>query len=293
VRLGWQASLSWLACITKSQVSLDDSNKFCIVKQPTLHPKQLMKTNRQSAFSLVELIVVAAVIAVIIGFAVPAANNLIKGSQLTQGSQTFADLFSFARQSAMSRSRPVEVRFYRYGDLDTPGEDANDKTTWKFHGYQLFEILENGAALPINKMQRLPKMVVMSSIDPSAAGGGGTTAKYSTLLNTNFRGDYKEAADDLTSPEIPVSFASSGGASLSVGRKYEYASFRYLQDGSTDLPPSTKKGGTGSGDKDDDSWYITLVNLNDEAKPIDQVNFYTVQVDPVSGATKAYRPGGT
>jgi len=157
-----------------------------------------MKTNRQSAFSLVELIVVAAVIAVIIGFAVPAANNLIKGSQLTQGSQTFADLFSFARQSAMSRSRPVEVRFYRYGDLDTPGEDANDKTTWKFHGYQLFEILENGAALPINKMQRLPKMVVMSSIDPSAAGGGGTTAKYSTLLNTNFRGDYKEAADDLT-----------------------------------------------------------------------------------------------
>ena len=38
------------------------------------------------------------------------ANNLIKGSQLTQGSQSFADVFSFARQSAMSRGRPVEIR---------------------------------------------------------------------------------------------------------------------------------------------------------------------------------------
>jgi uncharacterized protein (TIGR02596 family) len=251
-----------------------------------------MKTNRQSAFSLVELIVVAAVIAVIIGFAVPAANNLIKGSQLTQGSQTFADLFSFARQSAMSRSRPIEVRFYRYGDLDTPGEDAVDKTTWKFHGFQLFEILENGAALPINKMQRLPKMVIMSSSDPNSSGGGAATAKYSTLLNTDFRGVYKDAEDDLTTPEIPVSFATSGGT-ISVGRKYEYASFRFLQDGSTDLPPSTKKGGTGTGQSDDDSWYITLVNLNDEFKSIDQINFYTVQVDPVSGTTKSYRPGGT
>jgi uncharacterized protein (TIGR02596 family) len=252
-----------------------------------------MKTNRQSAFSLVELIVVAAVIAVIIGFAVPAANNLIKGSQLTQGSQTFGDLFSFARQAAMSRSRPVEIRFYRYGDLDTPGEAATDKTTWKFHGYQLFEILENGAALPINKMQRLPKMVIMSASDPSAGGGGGATAKYSTLLNTDFRGKYKDATLDPTAPEIPVSFASTSGGGLSVGRNYEFASFRYLQDGSTDLPPGTKKGGAGAGTTTDDTWYITLINLNDESKPIEQVNFYTVQVDPVSGATKSYRPGGT
>lgn len=254
-----------------------------------------MKTTRQSAFSLVELIVVAAVIAIIIGFAVPAATNLIKGSQLTQGSQTFADLFSFARQSALSRSRPVEMRFYRYADLDTPGETVEEKTSWQFHGYQLFEILENGAALPINKMQRLPKMVVMSSTSPASSGGGAsTTAKYSTLLNTDFRGDYKDATKDLTAPEIPVSFAGGNGAAgLSVGRNYEYTSFRYLQDGSTDLPPSTKVGGTGQGTATDDSWYITLVNLNDEGKDINKINFYTVQVDSVSGATKSYRPGGS
>jgi uncharacterized protein (TIGR02596 family) len=249
-----------------------------------------MKKNRQSAFSLVELIVVAAVIAVIIGFAVPAANNLIKGSQLTQGSQTFIDIFAFARQSAISRNRAVELRFYRYADLDTPGENASVKATWKFHGFQLFEILDNGAALPINKMQRLPKMVIMST---AGADGTSNKAKYSTLLNTDVRGDFKDANTDPTAPEIPVSFAGSSGTSVSVDRNYEYTSFRYLQDGSTDLPPSTKVGGTGTGKADDDSWYITLVNLNDDGKDINTINFYTVQVDPANGSTKSYRPGGT
>ena len=244
-----------------------------------------MKNNRQSAFSLVELIVVAAVIAVIIGFAVPAANNLIKGSQLTQGSQTFADVFSFARQSAMSRGRPVEIRFYRYGDLDTPGEEVNKQDTWRYHGYQLFEILENGAALPINKMQRLPRMVTFSTAPDNLY-------KYSTLICPLFRGKSKLALTDKTAPEIPVTFATTKGTPVTVGRKYDYQSFRYLQDGSTDLPPTTKATAGGAG-QTEDSWYITLVGLNDDGKDINTINFYTVQIDPISGATKAFRPGGS
>ena len=245
-----------------------------------------MKTNRQSAFSLVELIVVAAIIATIIGFAVPAANNLIKGSSLTQGAQAFGDLFAFARQTALSRNRQVEVRFYRYGDLDTPGENATDNKTWKFHGYQLFEVLENGATLPINKMQRLPKMVIFSTRDAAKA-------KYSTLLNPTLRGAYKDATLDMTTPEIPVTYTVSGVTST-IGRKYEYTSFRYLQDGSTDLPPNTKAT-TGGAAATADSWYVTLTGLNDDldGKDINTVNFFTVQVDPVSGATKSYRPGGS
>ena len=243
-----------------------------------------MKTNRRSAFSLVELLVVMTVIAIIIGFAVPAANNLLRGSQLTQGSQTLGDLFSFARQTALSRNKQVEVRFYRYGDLDTPGENATDKLTWQFHGYQLFEITENGAALPLNKMQRLPKMVIFSSAPTG-------TYKYSTLVCPALRGKFKDALLDKTTPEIPVNYTVSG-AVTSVGRKYEYTSFRYLQDGTTDLPPSTKAT-TGGASATDDSWYITLVGLNDDGKDINTTNFFTIQVDPISGATKSYRPGGS
>ena len=236
-----------------------------------------MKTIRRSAFSLVELLVVMAVIAIVIGFAVPAANNLLRGSQLTQGSQTLGDQLAFARQMALSRNRSVEVRFYRYGDLETPGEDVANRATWKFRAFQLFEIAENGAALPLNKMVRLPKMVIVDD------------DLYSTLLRTSLRGAYKNAANDLTAPEIPVSFNG-----ISVGRSYEYTSFRYLQDGTTDLPPSTKAvAGTGTPTATEDSWYLTLIGLNDGGRNINTVNFYSVQIDPVSGVTKAYRPGGS
>ena len=243
-----------------------------------------MKASRRSAFSLVELLVVVAVIAIVVGFAVPAANNLLRGSQLTQGAQTMGDQLAFARQTALSRNRQIEVRFYRYADLETPGEISTDKLTWQFHAFQLFEITENGAALPINKMQRLPKMVIFSTSPTS-------TYLYSTLVCPALRGAFKDALLDKTTPEIPLSF-TSGGTTTSVGRKYEYASFRFLQDGSTDLPPGTKST-TGGAGKPDDSWYVTLVGLNDDAKDINTVNFYTFQIDPVSGATKSYRPGGS
>ena len=108
-----------------------------------------MKNHRQSAFSLVELIVVAAVIAVIIGFAVPAANNLIKRLSTSPRARKLSATFSPSPASPRSAAnRSVEIRFYRYGDLDTPGESASDNKTWQFHGYQIFEILENGAATP-------------------------------------------------------------------------------------------------------------------------------------------------
>jgi uncharacterized protein (TIGR02596 family) len=140
--------------------------------------------SRRVAFSLVELLVVVAVIAVIVAFAIPAANSMLRGSQLTQGSQALGDQVAFARQAAISRNRPVEIRFYRYADLDTPGEQIQQKETWKFRAFQLFEILENSAAVPLGPVQRLPNMVVADS------------DKYSTLLRDSLRGPYRDASDD-------------------------------------------------------------------------------------------------
>lgn len=236
----------------------------------------LMPRLRRSAFSLVELLVVVAVIAIIISFAIPAANSMLKGSQLTQGSQALGDQIAFARQAALSHNRPVEVRFYRFADLDTPGEKIDREETWKFRAFQLFEVLENSAVVPLNKMQRFPKMVIADR------------DKYSTLLRDSLRGPYKRAEEDATAPEIPVRYGD-----LAVGRRYEYVSFRFLQDGSTDLPPTTSPLNPTGQSTSGDSWYLTLVGLNDENRDINTVNFYTLQVDPVSGATKAYRPGGS
>ena len=73
------------------------------------------------AFSLVELLVVVAVIAIVAGFAVPAVTTMLKGSQLTQGSQTVVDQIALARQTALSRNRSIEVRFYKFADSEIPG----------------------------------------------------------------------------------------------------------------------------------------------------------------------------
>ena len=66
---------------------------------------------------------------------------------------------------------------------------------------------------------------------------------------------------------------------LRLDENGEFTSFRYLSDGSTDLPPSTKVT-AGGATLDDDSWYITLLGLNDDGKDISTVNFFTVQIDP-------------
>jgi uncharacterized protein (TIGR02596 family) len=230
-----------------------------------------MKLRR--AFTLVELLAVMAVIAIVIAFAVPAATQIMKGSQLTQGSQQFADQIGYARSLAISKNRPIEVRFYRFSDPETPGEDVTQPKQGKWRAFQLFEQLENGAILPVGPMHRLPRMVIMDG------------DKYSTLISEKFKGQPEDASTDKTAPELPVEVGER-----KVGRQYEYVHFKFLPDGSTDLPPRAKEG-TGIGtDVNDDSWYVTLVNLTDENRSISTVNYYILQIDAISGTIKSYRP---
>jgi uncharacterized protein (TIGR02596 family) len=112
------------------------------------------------AFSLIELLVVIAIIAIITSFAIPAATTIIRGSQLTQASQVLSDQISLARQQALSRNRQIEVRFCRFGDPEIPGEKASDPTSGAYRSIQVFEIAESGAAVPLNKLQRLPSAVL-------------------------------------------------------------------------------------------------------------------------------------
>ena len=221
-------------------------------------------------FSLIELLVVCAIIVVVVGFTVPAATTLIRGSQLTQAAQMVSDQLVLARQQALSKNRPVEVRFYRFGDKESPGENSDDPESGKYRALQVFEIIESGAAIPLNKIQRLPATVVFNR-------GG-----MSTIISDAVRGAAKRAEDDPSAPEL----------ARDVRRKYQYQAFRFLPDGSTDLPVAQTSETAGDG-----NWYVTLHSLelsdeNNEPKNPkgETINFFTLQVDPVSGATKSYRP---
>lgn len=209
---------------------------------------------RQTAFSLIELLVVITIIAIIATFSVPAVTGILRGSSITQGSQMLTEQFSLARQLALSKNRSIEVRFYLYADPESPGESIATNTTWQYHAMQLFEVLESGAAVPIDKLQRLPGIVIMSS-----------RFTFSSLISDNGQVAKPPTSKD---PELP----------RGVGRNYNYISFRYLPDGSTNLAPTA-------------SWFLTIHNLTDKPNgTTPPINFFTIQVDPVSGATKGFRP---
>jgi uncharacterized protein (TIGR02596 family) len=214
--------------------------------------------SQSRGFSLLELLVVMAIIAVIASFAIPAASTILRGSQLTQASQMLSDQISLARQLALSRNRAVEVRFYRYGDPEAPGEDPKEPSTGRFRAIQSFEITESGAAVPLNKMQKFPSTVLLHD------------GEYSSILDDESQKPPKKARP--ADPAIP------GG----VDRNYEYISFRFYQDGSTNLKPT---GGQSGG-----NWFVTVMNSTDAQRDIKDVNFFTMQIDPVSGSTKSYRP---
>lgn len=218
----------------------------------------------RSAFSLIELVVVIAIIAIIATFTVPAATTILRGSAMTQASQMLTDQISLARQMALSRNRAIEVRFYVYADPEAPGEDPKatlntaDPTGGgkaQFRGLQLFEIVESGVAVPLDKPQRFPVTVVMNA------------GPLSTLIAAATQKPYKVWTSK--DPELP----------RGVSKNYLYTSFRFQQDGSTNL--------TATG-----SWYLTIHNLTDKlATPTTPPpNFFTIQIDPVSGSTKGFRP---
>src|SRR5438128_1445985 len=101
-----------------------------------MNPKLLQKKLLQKAFTLIELLVVVGIMVVIMAFALPAVNSVLRGSQITQTGQMVCDQLALARQAALSKNHPIEVRFYQFGEPEIPGEKANDASTGRYRALQ-------------------------------------------------------------------------------------------------------------------------------------------------------------
>jgi len=116
-------------------------------------------TQCAAAFTLVEMLVVVAIISAVMVLAVPALNSTLNSANLTTAAQLVSDQFLLARQEAVARNREVVVRFYRL-----PTATA---TEWR--GVQVLRIEQTPTGLrtvPLSRLTVFPTGVIVS---PSAA----------------------------------------------------------------------------------------------------------------------------
>jgi len=114
-----------------------------------------MTQNRQ-AFSLVELLVVIAIIALLATFTLPAMTSVLQGNQLSQAAAQVQQNLVTARQTAQTRNRRVEVRFYSFTSPDVPGGSN------AFQAMQSFLIQEDGSYTPLSKVSKLPGTMLIN-----------------------------------------------------------------------------------------------------------------------------------
>ena len=258
--------------------------------------------SKRSAFSLVELLVVIAVIGIIGGFAVPAVKSMLKGSGLNSGANMLLDEVALARQHALSKSRMVEFRIYRFADPEVPGETVASTSSWQFRAFQFFEIADSGDILPAGKYKRIPDNIVMNKgyltdipkyKDPTLSSLIAEAIKYPKSQGLRYVASGDSGRDK--DPELP----------RGVGKYYDYVSFRFMPDGTTSLPLKGNPGNPSEGfalpapnNSTGPLWFITLHHIADKTEttgfnPTQKApaNFVTWMIDPIGGTSKLLRPG--
>ena len=211
-----------------------------------------LKESRTGAFTMLELLIVMSVILLLAALIGPPVGSLLRGSNLTRGGDMIVGQLAQARQYAVAKNRPVEVRFYQYCSPNTPGEAGQSADKGRFRAMQSFEISEAAVATPLAKIQQLPDEVC---IDAGAALssliGGNTNTSTGTALG------------------MPIP---------QVGTAYNAVSFRFRPDGTINLDRTT-------------NWYLTAHSTqaaDGAAKP--PANYVTIRIDPANGSVTTYRP---
>lgn len=188
-------------------------------------------TGERKAFTLVELLVVMAIIILLSSVAIPALNSVAMGSNLNRAGQIIGDQIALARQEAVTKNREVQVRFY----------DVATNQSWR--GVQIWRVEQTSTGAvntPVSRLATLPEGIVINS-----------DASLSPLLTAD-------------------------GTMSSVSNSPPYRGFRFRANGATDSSITAANG------------YITLQQATAQGNP--PANYYTVQINPMTGKVMVYRP---
>ncbi len=202
-------------------------------------------------FSLVELLVVLAIIGILASISVPAISTVMRSFNLGAASQAITGQLSFARQDALANNRSVQVRIYKL-----PGSKGVDV----YRAIQCFRETTTGTGgttvTPLTKVYILPVglwIVYTATItDPS------------TLFTVADSGAVLSATGDTANP-LPPPYGAA-----------PYLSFRFRPNGHTDLAKSSRF---------TIAWETASIAANNLPS-----NYITLQIDAVNGSVRSYQP---
>ena len=244
-----------------------------------------ISAQRPSAFTLIELLVVMGIIVLMGALVVPAVSGSLKGSGLTQASQTLLAAMNNAQQTAIARGQTMELRLFLTPDPYSPTSGTTNagssaQSSWQIHGVQLYARQTNPAGtgnatvkyVPVTKLEFFPSGIVVDR------GTGNLATTLSSICDSTYNTDsshfvQSSSSTDYLHPVLPR-----------VSLSYSYYIVRFRADGSTSLDPNK-------------SWFLTVHGSVPNSPPgtTDQLtsppsNFFTVELDPVQGSTRTFRP---
>lgn len=218
------------------------------------------RLKQKRAFTLIELLVVAAIIAVLAVAVVPSIRGISTSYSLTSAADQVAGLFNLARQTAVAKNRPVQIRIYKMPASTPGGQDE-----YRLIGAVMVDPTDPAKDTWVDKLRLLPSGVIFDD--------GSRDDDYSSLIAL------AGTANDSVPRKIPA--VSSGVPPLVRGRPYIFFTIR--PDGSTDLELASNQ-----------AWTLSLRSHRDTGEdsttPRPANNFVTLMVDPVLGTIKAFRP---
>ena len=213
--------------------------------------------SRRRGFTIMELLVVMAIVGILAVAIIGGGNSVTGGVNLTGAAGIVVDDLNTARQAAMSRNIPVEVRFFQ-----APNEEHFDTVAVVLMG-STPEYLSPGT--------RLPNAIIIDS-----------NTEVTTIAEMGLSTEERPDANERRS--VPRAL---------WGRQYIFV--RYNTDGTLDVTVQGRDGAEAAASPladPDFKWCMTIRPIAGPRgeDPLATANFITLVFDPLTGRTSLFQP---